>query len=122
VNTFYMVRNLLNTFISNNYLSSYKMDFVKAQTNMGKECMIVDGYTFRRDSILKSGEISWRCSLNRQKCQAKIRTDADSTRILSGTLDHNHPASDRSLERKLVRNRLKRKATEDILSRPAKII
>ena len=34
-------------------------------------------------------EISWRCSLNRQKCMAKIRTDADSTRILSGTLDHN---------------------------------
>jgi hypothetical protein len=122
VNTFYMVRNLLNTFISNNYLSSYKMDFVKTQTNMGKECLIVDGYTFRRDSILKSGEISWRCSLNRQKCKAKIRTDADSTRILSGTLDHNHPASDRSLERKLVRNRVKRKATEDILSRPAKII
>jgi hypothetical protein len=41
---------------------------------------------------------------------------------LSGTLDHNHPASDRSLERKLVRNRVKRKATEDISSRPAKII
>ena len=55
-----MVRNLLNTFISNNYLSSYKMDLqiVKTQTNMGKECLIVDGYTFRRDSILKSGEIS----------------------------------------------------------------
>ena len=94
MNTFYMVRNLLNTFISNNYLSSYKMDFVKTQTNMGKECLIVDGYTFRRDSILKSGEISWRCSLNRQKCKAKIRTDADSTIIVSGTLDHNHPASD----------------------------
>ena len=26
VNTFYMVRNLLHTFISNKYLSSYKMD------------------------------------------------------------------------------------------------
>jgi hypothetical protein len=69
----------------------------------------------RRDSILKSGEKS--CSLNRQKCKAKIRTDADSTRILSGTLDHNHPASDRSLERKLVRNQVKRKSTEDISSR-----
>ena len=77
---------------------------------------------YRRDSILKSGEISWRCSLNRQKRKAKIRTDADSTTILSGTLDHNHPASDRSLERKLVRNRVKRKATEDISSRPAKVI
>jgi hypothetical protein len=54
-----------------------------------------------KDSILESGEIYWRCSLNRQNCKAKIRTDADSTRILSGTLDHNHPASDRSLERKL---------------------
>jgi hypothetical protein len=60
--------------------------------------------------------------LNRQKCKAKIRTYADSTRILSRPLDHNHPASDRSLERKLVRNRLKWKATEDISSRPAKVI
>ena len=96
--TFYVVRNLLNTFISNNYLSSYKLDLqiVKTQTNIGKECLIVDGYTFRRDSILKSGEISWHCFLNRQKCKAKIRIDADSTRILSGTLDHNHPARDRS--------------------------
>jgi hypothetical protein len=98
------------------------LQIVKTQINMGKECLIVDGYTFRRDSILKSGEISWCCSLNRQKCKVKIRTDADSTRILSGTLDHNHTTSDRSLERKLVRNRVKLKATEDISSRPAKII
>ena len=61
--------------------------------------------------------IWYRPTLNRQKCKAKIRTDADSTRILSGTLDHNHPASDRSLERKLVRNQVKRKSTEDISSR-----
>ena len=96
--TFNMVRNLLNTFISNNYLSSYKMDLqiVKTQTNIGKESLIVDGYAFRRDSILKYGEISWHCFLNRQKYKAKIRIDADSTRILSGTLDHNHPVRDRS--------------------------
>ena len=49
------------------------LQIVKTQTNMGKECLIVDGCTFRRDSILKSGEISWRCSLNRQICKAKIR-------------------------------------------------
>ena len=36
------------------------LQIVKTQTNMGKECLIVDGYTFRKDSILKSGEISWR--------------------------------------------------------------
>ena len=76
------------------------LQIVKTQINMGKECLIVDGYTFRRDSMLKSGGISWRCSLNRQKCKAKIRTGADSTRILSGTLDHNHPARDRSFGKK----------------------
>ena len=42
--------------------------------------------------------------------------------LLEFGLDHNHPASDRSLERKLVRNRVKWKATEDISSRPAKVI
>ena len=76
------------------------LQIVKTQTNIGKESLIVDGYAFRRDSILKYGEISWHCFLNRQKYKAKIRIDADSTRIVSGTLDHNHPASDRSLERK----------------------
>ena len=71
MNTFYMVRNLLNTFMSNNYLFSYKMDLqiVKTQTNMGKECLIVDGYTFRRDSILKSGEISWALFLKQTEMQ-----------------------------------------------------
>jgi hypothetical protein len=29
---------------------------------MDKEYIIVEGFTFRKDSILKCGEISWRCT------------------------------------------------------------
>jgi hypothetical protein len=31
---------------------------------MGKECIIVEGFTFRKDSILKCGEMSWTYRLN----------------------------------------------------------
>ena len=54
VNTFYTVRNLLDTLILNDCWSSYKMDiqFVKTQTYMGKECLTVDVNAFCMDSIL----------------------------------------------------------------------
>jgi hypothetical protein len=34
------------------------------QANMDKDCIIVEDFTFRNDSILKCGDISWRCTLN----------------------------------------------------------
>jgi hypothetical protein len=57
---------------------------------MGKECIIVEGFTFRKDSILKCGYISWRCTSNRQKRKVKVRTDLDASKVASGNLTHNH--------------------------------
>ena len=48
---------------------SREMDFgiIKTQTNMCKKCIIVDGFTIRKDSVLKCGGISCRCTSNKPK-------------------------------------------------------
>jgi len=42
--------------------------------------------------------------------------------VLSGNLEHNHEVSDQEIERKVLRCSVKRKANDDISSRPAKVI
>jgi hypothetical protein len=64
-----------------------------------KECIIVEGFTFRIDSTLKCGELSWRCTSNRQKGKAKVRGDLDASKVLSGDLTHNHEVNARKTER-----------------------
>ena len=53
----------------------------KTQTKMDKEYIIVEGFTFRKDSILKCGEISWRCTSNKQKCKAKLRPYLNASKV-----------------------------------------
>ena len=60
---------------------------------------MVEGFTFRKDSILECGEISWRCTSNKQKCKAKV---------LSGDLTHNHEVNARKIERKILRVSVKK--------------
>ena len=81
---------------------------------MGKECIIVEGFIYRKDSILNSGEIPWRFTANKQKCRAKVRTDLDVSKALSGDLTHNHEANARKTERKILRVNVKRKAHGDV--------
>ena len=54
---------------------------------MKKPCIIVDGYTYRINKGLKCQEISWRCSMSRKKCHARLRTDKDVTKVLSVALN-----------------------------------
>jgi len=70
---------------------------------MGKESIIVHGYLFIKDSVLKCNEISWRCSSNKKKCKAKLRTDIDVSKVTAGNMEHNHesdsPNRQESIER-----------------------
>ena len=38
------------------------MDFKISDTNKGKKGLIYDGFIYRIDGVLKSGDISWRCT------------------------------------------------------------
>ena len=95
------------------------LEITKTETDMREPCIIVDWYTYRINSELKC-QILWRCSASTKKCHAKLRTDMDGTKILSGSLEHNHEPDNRTTEQKVLRARVKRKAADDISARPSK--
>ena len=96
------------------------MDIVVSETNKGKKALLYEGFTYRIDFVLKSEDISWRCT--KRGCKAKLRTDKDITMVISGKLDHTHEVDERKLERNQVRLSVKRKANSDVSERPTKII
>lgn len=105
------------------YTGSVKMDLTVTETNKGKPCLIRDGFTYRINNTLKNGEITWRCTENKHKCSAKLRTDGDKKSVLSVIGEHNHePSTERNIEKRILRNQVKRKACEDMCARPSKII
>ena len=38
------------------------MDLVVSETNKGKKALLYKGFTYRIDFVLKSEDISWRCT------------------------------------------------------------
>jgi hypothetical protein len=38
------------------------MDLVVSETNKGKKALLYEGFTYRIDFVLKSEDISWRCT------------------------------------------------------------
>ena len=97
-----------------------KMDLVVSETNIGKKALLYEGFSYRIDLVLKSEDISRRCT--KRDCKAKLRTDKDMIMVISGKLDHTHEVDERKFERKQVRLSVKRKANSDVSERPSKII
>ena len=98
------------------------MDVIVSETNKKKKCLIYDGFTFRVDRILKNNDISWRCTNNKSKCKARVRTDGESKVVMSAMSKHNHDMNERKIESKQLRVMAKQKASDDISARPSKII
>ena len=96
-------------------------EIIKLPSDMGTESIIVNGFSFTKNYIYKSTDISWRCISRRTNCPAIIRTDADCT-VIGGTFTHTHePYSQRSIDRKIIKNAVKRKAEGDVTVRPSKL-
>jgi hypothetical protein len=92
----------------------------RIESNKGKPVIVVDGHKFRQAFLKKSGEISWRCTV--QDCAGKTTTDVSCQAVLNGSLAHIHEINPRKLERQILRTAYKRKATDQISKRPSKII
>jgi hypothetical protein len=88
----------------------------KIESNKGKPLIVVDGHKFRQAFLKKSGEISWHCTV--KDCATKVTTDASCRVVLNGSLAHIHEINPRKLERQILRNACKRKATDQISERP----
>ncbi|XP_068238357.1 uncharacterized protein [Palaemon carinicauda] len=96
------------------------MEFTITETNKGKKCIIYEGYKFRVDTTLSDGSFSWRCTNG--KCKARVKTDCEIGSIVPVQLQHNHENDERKLERQQLRTAVKRKESDDMTARPAKII
>jgi hypothetical protein len=57
-------------------------------TSKGNQSLIFDSFSFRKDKLLKSGAISWRCMT--KGCKASIKTNTLKTVILDPPTQHNH--------------------------------
>ena len=110
-------------YVSFNSSLSFKTnskEFTLSETEKGKKSLIHDGYTYRIDRILKSSEISWRCTV--KTCKGRLRTDDSCTTIISGTSIHSHDIESKKVEFQAIRASVKRKAFDDISTRPMKIV
>ena len=88
-------------------------------TNHGRPCLLYEGFRFRLDRVTKSTKL-WRCT--KRACQARCKTQLDGS-FISFTNHHNHEENSvRSIEVHKLRQGCKRRAADDLLERPSKII
>lgn len=92
--------------------------FTKAFSEKGKPLLVLDEFKFRKCTISKNG-IKWRCTI--KSCISNFLCDVSETVLLKSNFDHNHEASS-NINRQIVANSLKRKATDQVTTRPLKLI
>ena len=95
------------------------MDFKISDTNKGKKSLIYDGFIYRIDGVLKCGDISWWCT--NKKCKGRLRTDSAMSTMNAINLEHIHEHVEKKVERQKLRSQVKRKATDDLTSRPQRL-
>jgi tRNA uridine 5-carbamoylmethylation protein Kti12 len=86
----------------------------------GKKIIIKDGLKFRFHKMLRNDVQRWKCYLNTCKCFLKLSCTLD---IIEKCNVHNHQTCDEKvLNRQKLSNSVKKKAQDDISTRPSKII
>jgi hypothetical protein len=61
-------------------------------------------------------DISWRCTNNKSKCKARVRTDGESKVVMSAMSEHNHDMNEREIESKQLRVMAKRHLGQNFVS------
>jgi len=92
--------------------------FTKALSEIGKPSLVLDEFKFRKRTISKN-RIKWRCTV--KSCTSNFLYDESETVLLKSNFDHSHEASLNS-NRQIVANSLERKATDQVTTRPLKLI
>lgn len=88
----------------------------------GKQLLVINNFKFCVAEKLKSGQCRWRCVNKKSKCSAKVYTsDNDFTIITKHDLQHNHVEAE-NIQRQALNNSVKRKAVDNLVERPSKII
>lgn len=96
------------------------MNFELTRTNRGKIAIRHNGAIFRERKRNKNS-IRWTCS-SQKSCCAFLSTNLQMDTIIDSSPDHNHETSDQVADVHVFRQRCKRKAAEEISTRPMKIM
>ena len=90
------------------------------RNKLWSKSIIWNGYRYRLDATLKSGDISWPCAKSIPRCKARIRTDASCSTIISQKNEHSYPQDEQAMERHQIISGAKKKTAEDMCIRPSK--
>nr|CAI5853672.1 unnamed protein product [Callosobruchus analis] len=98
------------------------MDLNVILSEKGKQLLVVNNFKYSFQKCLKSGERRWIC-LNK-KCKSFILSlgEMENVTVTKHITEHCHEANLEKLNRQIVSSSCKRKATEDLSEKPAKII
>ena len=94
--------------------------FVIASLRSVHFSLLYDGFAFRIDRVLKSGDISWRCPV--KNCKGRIKTDEHSSAIINGNCNHMHESDSRKIQKQIIHAVVKQKAASDITTCPIKLV
>lgn len=105
-------------------IKSEKMSTVEViKSERGKVMLVLDGYKFSFQKKLSNGVQRWICAARKYKCKAFVKTEGPENTIIQLETNHNHEKiSEELLNRQKISNNLKRKAVDDPIERPAKLI
>jgi len=82
------------------------LEFIKS--NKGRDLLLVEGYTFRREKEIK-GKKHWKCTdYDRFKCRARCHTEGQDIVTVS---NHNHVPDAAKVEVRKTMEKVKAKAT-----------
>lgn len=97
------------------------MELKRISTNKENDGLLYGNFTFRRVRDLQDGNVRWRCT--RRQCSCTIYTDSGVNSVLKEVHSHSHDElSNQQIEKNELRKTCKRKATEMLEVKPAKII
>ena len=86
----------------------------KTTTRKGNPAIIYEGYLFWKQRILiRKNEVFWRCNV--RSCKAALKTDIDTSRVLTMISEHNHSCSnERIFERREIWRQVKALAVSSL--------
>lgn len=71
------------------------MKIIKIKTAKGKDGIEINDFRYRKDKVLVSGEISWRCP--NRNCSASLKTNSAVTIVKQKPSEHNHSPPDKHI-------------------------
>ena len=78
------------------------MEITTTQSNRGKCLLVLDGFTFSKQKVLKNGEVFWRCTKKITNCGAKVFTIGADNTISGRELNHNHKSDSNKVHRQIL--------------------